>query len=126
MHPLLQLCRRIRCAVLTEGDVVAEHDFAIGVNDGIVLPIRLILVDEVKIIAEEVDDRITSSATATRNANPNRRGLRLAIEDLEPAVHSGREMAVLRGDGGGDGGGGEGNVRRAPSSRKRRDREGAP
>ena len=57
VHPLLQLCRRIRCAVLTEGDVVAEHDFAIGVNDGIVLPIRLILVDQVKIISEEVDDR---------------------------------------------------------------------
>ena len=52
MHPLPQFCSsRIRCAVLIEGDVVAEHDFAIGVNDGIVLPIRLILVDEVKIIA---------------------------------------------------------------------------
>jgi hypothetical protein len=41
VHPLPQFCSRIRCAVLTEGDVVAEHDFAIGVNNGIVLPIRL-------------------------------------------------------------------------------------
>ena len=40
-----------------KGDVVTEHDFAVGVDDGIVLSICFILVDEVKIVAEDVDDR---------------------------------------------------------------------